>query len=313
MKFKKTKFGLIPDDWEIVKVGQIGKVVTGSTPSTKKVEYYGGDTPFITPTDMDETKVIGRTERYLTNKGVRVSRQIPQNSVCVTCIASIGKACIARQKSVTNQQINSILPNDKFDSHFLYYFITKYQERLKSLAGYTTVPIVNKSSFEHFEIIYPPIPEQNKIAKILSTVDDAIEKTDAIIEETQQLKKGLMQKLFTEGIGHTRFKKTKIGRIPEEWEVVGLKNTADIRFSNIDKKTIAGEQSVFLCIYLDVYNNDYITREINFMPATATEKEIKKFTLMKGDILLTKDSETPDDIAVPSVVIEDLENVLCGA
>ena len=64
--------------------------------------------------------------------------------------------------------------------------------------------------------------EQQKIAEILSTVDETIEKTDSIIEETRQLKKGLMQKLFTEGIGHTRFKETKIGRIPEEWEVVKL-------------------------------------------------------------------------------------------
>lgn len=65
----------------------------------------------------------------------------------------------------------------------------------------------------------PPLPEQHKIAEILSTVDETTEKTNAIIHETQQLKKGLMQKLFTEGIGHTRFRETNIGRIPEEWEV----------------------------------------------------------------------------------------------
>ena len=107
-------------------------------------------------------------------------------------------------------------------------------------------------------------------------------------------------------------KKARIGRIPEHWEVMTLNDVVDLKFSNVDKKTLTDEQPVFLCNYLDVYNNDYITREIDFMPATATEHEIKKFKLKKGDILLTKDSETPDDIAVPSVVIEDLENVLCG-
>ena len=196
MKYEKTKIGSIPDDWEIAKIGQIGEVVTGSTPSTKKAEYYGGTVPFITPSDLDGTKLVNKTERYLTDKGVQVSRPIPQNSVCITCIASIGKACIAPQKSVTNQQINSILPNDKFDSHYLYYFITNNQERLKSLAGSTTVPIVNKSSFEQFEIICPPIREQNKIAEILFIVDADIEKTDAIVKETQQLKKGMMLDLF---------------------------------------------------------------------------------------------------------------------
>jgi len=73
-----------------------------------------------------------------------------------------------------------------------------------------------------FPIILPPLSEQMEIAEILSSVDDAIEKTDAIIEETKQLKKGLMQKLFAEGIGHTRFKETKIGRIPEAWKVIRL-------------------------------------------------------------------------------------------
>lgn len=109
-----------------------------------------------------------------------------------------------------------------------------------------------------------------------------------------------------------QYKKTKIGKLPCDWEAMRLKDTSDIKFSSVDKKTFENEQPVLLCNYLDVYNNDYITRKINFMPATATEMEINKFTLLKGDILLTKDSETPDDIAIPSVVIEDLENVICG-
>lgn len=73
-----------------------------------------------------------------------------------------------------------------------------------------------------FKILIPTFPEQNKIAEILTTVKDTIKKTNAIIKETQQLKKGLMEKLFTEGIGHTQFKKTKIGKIPEGWDVVKL-------------------------------------------------------------------------------------------
>jgi len=109
-----------------------------------------------------------------------------------------------------------------------------------------------------------------------------------------------------------KYMKTKIGKIPANWKVFKLNNIADIKFSNVDKKTVADELPVFLCNYLDVYNNCYITNKINFMPATATEREINKFRLMKGDILLTKDSETPDDIAVPSVVIEDLKNIVCG-
>ena len=113
-------------------------------------------------------------------------------------------------------------------------------------------------------------------------------------------------------VGTRELKWAGIGRMPENWKALRLKDTAEIKFSNVDKKTVEGEQPVFLCNYMDVYNNNYITRDINFMPATATEREIEKFSLMKGDVLLTKDSETPDDIAIPSVVIEDLKNALCG-
>ena len=113
--------------------------------------------------------------------------------------------------------------NSKVDKRFGYYFLASRQT--KSICERMAKQAVNQASINTKEIrqlpiALPPLPEQHKIAEILSTVDETIEKTDAIIQETQQLKKGLMQKLFTEGIRHTRFKETKIGKIPEEWEVV---------------------------------------------------------------------------------------------
>ncbi|MEP7169560.1 MAG: restriction endonuclease subunit S, partial [Bacteroidota bacterium] len=87
---------------------------------------------------------------------------------------------------------------------------------------------------------------------------------------------------------------------------------ADLRFSNVDKHTKEEEIPVRLCNYVDVYYNDYITNNLALMNATATESEIKKFKVLKGDILLTKDSEEANDIAVPTIVIEDLDNVVCG-
>lgn len=91
-----------------------------------------------------------------------------------------------------------------------------------------------------------------------------------------------------------------------------LKSIADIFFSGVDKKSRAGQKKVRLCNYMDVYNNDYINKDINFMRATASDTEIEKFALKVGDVIITKDSETPDDIGVPSVVIEKLYNVVCG-
>ena len=103
-----------------------------------------------------------------------------------------------------------------------------------------------------------------------------------------------------------------LGDVPSHWKVDKLKNYCDIFASNVDKKIEDGEIEVSLCNYVDVYKNEKIDKSIDFMIASATKAEIEKFTLQLNDIILTKDSETPDDIAVPAIVKEVFENFLCG-
>ena len=103
-----------------------------------------------------------------------------------------------------------------------------------------------------------------------------------------------------------------LGEIPADWHVKRLKTVANVYLSNVDKKSIEGEESVLLCNYTDVYYNERISKDIQFMAATATHEQVRKFALCVGDVLITKDSESWRDIAVPAVVIEDLPGVLCG-
>ena len=103
-----------------------------------------------------------------------------------------------------------------------------------------------------------------------------------------------------------------IGEIPEHWNVNRLKTVSKIQFSNVDKHTYDDEIPVLLANYTDVYKNRFITNEMEFMEATASPNEIKKFKLEAGDVLITKDSETPDDIAIPALVKSTLPNLLCG-
>ncbi len=100
--------------------------------------------------------------------------------------------------------------------------------------------------------------------------------------------------------------------LPAHWRISRLKDIASVSFSNVDKHKKKGEIPVQLCNYTDVYNNDFITERIDFMEATATQTEIERFTLQRGDVLITKDSESWDDIAVPAHVSQTFENVLCG-
>jgi type I restriction enzyme S subunit len=98
----------------------------------------------------------------------------------------------------------------------------------------------------------------------------------------------------------------------EGWPLVDLSKIARVLPSNVDKKATPGERRVSLCNYLDVYTHDYITRDLPFMESTATENEIQRFGVRRGDVLVTKDSETPDDIGISAVVLDDIENLVCG-
>ncbi|MXY55684.1 MAG: hypothetical protein F4Y41_04675 [Gammaproteobacteria bacterium] len=103
-----------------------------------------------------------------------------------------------------------------------------------------------------------------------------------------------------------------LGDIPAHWEVRRLKTTATVQLSNVDKKTMPGQVPVALCNYVDVYYNNKITDRIDFMLATATEEQVERFALRRGDVLITKDSEDGMDIAVPALVAETLPGVVCG-
>lgn len=97
-----------------------------------------------------------------------------------------------------------------------------------------------------------------------------------------------------------------------EWRTEVLERIAEIRSSNVDKKSNPGEKSIHLCNYMDVYLREYITEAIEFMEATATPAEIQRFGIQRGDVMITKDSETPDDIGIPVVVVDDIPNLVCG-
>jgi len=97
-----------------------------------------------------------------------------------------------------------------------------------------------------------------------------------------------------------------------DWPTRRLRDIADIRISNVDKKTHPAEEAVKLCNYMDVYSNEYVTGRIEFMEASASKGEIERFALQYGDVIITKDSETPDDIGIPAVVAETIGRLVCG-
>ena len=223
-------------------------------------------------------------------------------------------------KSWVNNHAHILRALKRYNQDYIFYSLVN-----KNILNYIVGGTRSKLNQRELKTMTVSIPqnksEQTAIAHILSTVDKAIEQTEKVIAKYKRIKTGLMQNLLTKGIDENgnirsekthKFKDSTLGRIPVEWDVKQLFNCCDIIISNVDKKSNKNEVFVKLCNYLDVYLNEKITNKLDFMSATATQDEINKFSLQIEDVLITKDSETPDDIAVSAVVSDYLINTLCG-
>lgn len=164
-------------------------------------------------------------------------------------------------------------------------------------------------------VLLPPLVEQCAIAEILNSVDETIEAAESVILSTEQLRDSLLRELLTYGTPgrHSEWREDpRLGTIPAEWRAAALGDVAEIAFSGVDKRSTPDENPVRLCNYTDVFYNRRIRPEMDFMNATATSVECNRWRLKRGDVLFTKDSETRDEIGVPSYVTEDMPEVLCG-
>ncbi len=168
--------------------------------------------------------------------------------------------------------------------------------------------------------LLPPISEQKAIADYLdqkiAQIDQQIDLLSKKSKHYGELKQSLINETVTRGLDKTVLMKDSgvewIGEVPVHWDMCRLKDLSNIQNSNIDKKSYEGEKIVQLCNYVDVYKNEFISASLNFMWATADDSEIKRFAIRKNDVLITKDSETCDDIAIPALATESLDDVLCG-
>ena len=185
-------------EWEKKKVSEVGEIITGSTPPTSNKTYWNGDIPWITPTDISAIRDIWCSERQITQYGLKVLRQLPANTLLVTCIASIGKNSILRKTGACNQQINAVIPDDKHNVDYLYYLIENNKFHLLSRAGITATNIVSKREFMEIVFVFPPtLAEQTAIAAVLSDMDAEIAALEQKRDKYKAIKRGMMQELLT--------------------------------------------------------------------------------------------------------------------
>lgn len=196
------EFGYIPNDWEVVKIGDKTNVVTGGTPSTNIPEYWNGNIDWMSSGELNNKRIY-EVQGKITSLGLNNSSAtlIPTHCVLIG-LAGQGKtrgtAAINYIELATNQSIGSILPSEHINSEYLYQSIDKRYDELRELSsGGGGRGGLNKNLLMNLPILLPPLPEQEKIAEVLSDVDSLIDKTLGLINKKKDLKTATMQKLLT--------------------------------------------------------------------------------------------------------------------
>lgn len=243
-------------EWREATLDQLGRIVTGKTPPSRRPDYFGGKIPFVTPTDFDGRRIIETTGRYLTESGAdSVAAHVPARAVMVSCIGSdMGKAAVAGSDCVTNQQINSIIVAGRDDPFFVYYNLSTRKAEIRGAAGGSAQPILNKSAFGRLDILLPPPDEQRAIAHILGTLDDKIELNRRMNETLEAMARALFKSWFVDfdpvrakaegrdpglpqplaDLFPDSFEDSELGEIPRGWEVDAVGD----HMANFDSKRV---------------------------------------------------------------------------
>ena len=196
-----SELGKIPKGWKVGTIGDIAReVICGKTPPTKDKENYGSYMPFITIPDMHNNIYVVKTERYLSKKGVNTQskKTIPKNSICVSCIATVGVVSLVSEYSQTNQQINSIIPKGKVSSYWVYFYIKNIKDMIINYASSGTTTLnLNKSQFEKIKIIIPSDNLFMSFNEIAKSLFDMIINNQIENEKLSNIRDSLLPKLMT--------------------------------------------------------------------------------------------------------------------
>ena len=196
-KTPKLRFKGFTDAWEQRKLGDIGTITTGSTPSTSIPDYYSDDgIIWVTPTDISEN-ITFKSARKLSELGQQVGRVVPKNTILVTCIASIGKNTMLGNTGSFNQQINGLTPNEnKYEPYFLLIESEIWSAQMRKSAAAGTMQIINRTEFSGLETWIPKLNEQKVIGTYFRNLDNLITLHQRKLERLKNVKKSMLDKMF---------------------------------------------------------------------------------------------------------------------
>ncbi|MBC7330555.1 restriction endonuclease subunit S [bacterium] len=299
--FKDTQIGRIPKDWEVVRLGDIASNVYYGI--TAKAVQERTQLRMLRTTDIKNYKVEWDSLPYcqITEQRKDIQRYFLQIDDLIVSRAGTAGMSVLVDKHLKDVIFGSYLIKIRLKDNgypkYLHFFFRSrfYWNHILSGHAGSTLKNINLPVLKSTPIILPPLPEQEKIAEILSTVDEVIQRTEEIIAKTERLKKGLMQELLTKGIGHKEFKDTQIGRIPKDWEVVRLGDISTISSGNTapqEKKYFEKGKFPFIRVqHLNELAKGKYTVHFDLINERAvSELRLKKFK--KGAIIFPKSGES---------------------
>ncbi|HEJ0947261.1 TPA: restriction endonuclease subunit S [Escherichia coli] len=284
----------------MVSIESVAKVITGKTPPKADPNCFGGNIPFITPSELTDSDYLLKPETTLTEKGLATTKLIPKNSILVCCIGSLGKMAIADLPVATNQQINSVIfDDDKIYYRFGFYALKLLKNDLKKIAPSTTVAIINKSRFSELKIPCPPLEEQKRIATILDKADGIHKKREQAIKLADDFLRAKFLEMFgTPANNIHRFPKGTIRDLVDS-----------VNYGTSAKASIDSGEYPILRMGNITYQGRWDFTDLKYLDLSVKEKD--KYLVKEGDLLFNR-TNSKELVGKTAVYEEDRPMAFAG-
>jgi len=305
--YKQTEVGVIPEEWVVARLGDLGTVVRGGSPRPAgDPRYFNGSfIPWLTVGSLTNIPIsqlfVTDTATMLTEEGAKHSRTLQEGTLVIvnSGAKTLGVSKLLSITCCANDGIAALVNQSGGNKQFLCYFLNSQINRLREVVAAGNDQLnLNTGRIALIAVPFPKESEQRAIAAALSDVDALLGALDRLIAKKCDLKQAAMQQLLT---GQTR-----LPGFHDEWEVKRLGDIGEISSAGVDKKIRSDEVPVRLVNYLDVYRKDFIySKDLNHW-VTAPAQQAKRCGVLKGDVFFTPTSETRDDIGISAVAMEDI-------
>jgi type I restriction enzyme S subunit len=296
--FQTTSGGKIPKDWRNTDLEEVATdLIGGGTPSTASTEYWNGNIAWMTSAHIDGI-IITKGQKYITRQGLdnSATHLVPRENLLVATRVGIGKVAVNQIDIAISQDLTGVIVDKtKADPYFLYWAVLSNKQRLKALAQGSTIKGILRDDLGKLRLPMPVnLNEQRAIVGVLGVVDSALELADRVIAKTERLKKGLMQQLLTNGIGHTEHK------VPKNWNFVTLGEVSSIKTGPFGSQLLKRD---LLSHGIKIYEQENVLHKDfalgNYYISAEKFETLRSFQLFPNDVLLTRVGSLGNAVVVP--------------